>query len=67
MLQLRAVMDIIYVGELETYTVLTYHCASYSVWPSLLLILLYLALNAKTLDTSVVGVVFVNGSLFGEC
>ena len=59
-------MDIIYVGELETYTVLTYHCASYRVWSNLLLILLYLALNAKSLDISVLGVVFVNGSLFGE-
>ena len=29
------VVDIIYVGELEIYTILMYHCASYSVaWPT---------------------------------
>ena len=44
-------VDIIYVGELEIHTVLTYHCANYSVWPGSLLIVLYLALTAKTLDT----------------
>ena len=46
------VIDTIYVGELEIHRVLTYHCATYSVWPSPLLIVLYLVLTAKTLDTS---------------
>ena len=45
------IIDIIYVGELEIHTVLSYHCAIYSVWPNLLLIVLFLALNAKSLDT----------------
>ena len=32
------VIDVIYVGELEIYTILMYHCASYIVWLSPLLI-----------------------------
>ena len=46
-------IDSIYVGELETHTVLTNHCATYSAWPGPMLIVLYLALTAKTLDTFV--------------
>ena len=42
---------IIYVSELEILTVLTYHCAGYSVWPGPFLIVLYLALNAESLGT----------------
>ena len=47
------VIDPIYVDELEIYTVLTYHCATYSLWPGPLLIVLYLALNAKGVSTPV--------------
>ena len=43
------VIDIIYVGELEIHTTLTYHYVTYSVWPCPLLIVLYLAFTAKTL------------------
>ena len=43
-------IDFIFVGKLEITTVLAYHCATYSVWPGPLLIVLYLALNAKSLD-----------------
>ena len=42
------VTDIIYIGKLEIYTVLTYHCATYSVWPIPLVNILYLVLTAKT-------------------
>ena len=52
------VVDIIYVGELEIHTALTYHCATYSVWPGPLLIVLYLALTAKPLETSVIYICF---------
>ena len=45
------VIVIIYIGEIEIHTVLMYHCASYSVRPCPLLIVLYLALAAKILDT----------------
>ena len=45
------VVDTIYVGELETPLVLTYHCATCSVRPGPLFIALYLALNAEGLDT----------------
>ena len=38
-----------YVGVLEVHTELTYHYATYSVWPSPLLVALYLALAAKCL------------------
>ena len=48
------VIDVIYVGEREIHIVLTYHCAAYILWPGPLLIVLYLALSAKTLDTSLV-------------
>ena len=41
------VIDIIYVGELEIHTVLTYHCATSGPLP----IALYLALTAKNLGT----------------
>ena len=34
------VVDVIYAGELEIHPVLTHHCATYSVWPSPLLIAL---------------------------
>ena len=34
------VIGITYVGELEIHTVLTYHCATYSVWPGPLFIVL---------------------------
>ena len=44
------VIDIIHVGELEIHTALAYHWAFYSVWPGLLLIGLYLALIAKSLN-----------------
>ena len=37
--------------------VLTYHCATYSVWPSLLLIVLYLALTAKPFETPALDIV----------
>ena len=43
---------IIYVSELEIFTVITYHCATYSAWPGPFLTVLYLALNAKRLGTS---------------
>ena len=46
-------IDIIYIGELEIHTVLMYHCATYSVSSGSLLIVLYLALTAKSLDTPV--------------
>ena len=42
---------IIYVGELETHTVLMFHGVTDSVWPGSLFIVLYVALTAKTLDT----------------
>ena len=45
------VIDIIYVGELETHTVLMFHGVTDSVWPGSLFIVLYVALTAKTLDT----------------
>ena len=45
------VINITYVGEQEIHRVLTYHCATYSLWPRLLFIGLYLALSAKSLDT----------------
>ena len=45
------VIDIVYVDEIEIHTVLTYHCATYTVWPGPFLVVLYLALNAKSLDT----------------
>ena len=48
------VIDFIYVGELEMHTVVTYQCATYSVWPGPLLIVLYLALTAKTYETPAV-------------
>ena len=41
-----------WMGELEIHNVLS-HYAKYSVWPSPLLIVLYFALIAKTLDTPV--------------
>jgi len=44
-------IDIIYVGELEIHKALKYHYANYRVWPGPLLIVLYLALTAKTLGT----------------
>ena len=34
------VVDIIYAEELEIHTALTYHCATYNVWPGPLLIAL---------------------------
>ena len=43
------VIDIIYAGELEIHIVLTYHCATYSMWLGPLVIFLYLDLTAKTL------------------
>ena len=46
------VIDTICLGELEIHRVLAYHCAAYSVFPVPLLIVLYLALQAKILDTS---------------
>ena len=49
------VIDTIYVGELEIRTVLTYHCATYSVWLGQLLIVLYLTLTAKTLENAALG------------
>ena len=45
------VIDIIYAGEQEIYTVLTHHCATFSVWSGPLSTVLYLALTAKTLGT----------------
>ena len=45
------VIDIIYVGELEIHTILTYQCAKYCVWPGPLVVVPYLTLTAKTLDT----------------
>ena len=44
-------IDIIYVGELKVHAVLSYHYATYSVWPGPLLIVLYLALTSESLDT----------------
>ena len=44
------VIDIIYVGELEIPTVSMYHCASYSVLPGPLLIVLYKSLDTLILD-----------------
>ena len=32
-----SVIDIIFVGKLEVHTIVTYHCATYSVYPGLLL------------------------------
>ena len=46
-----SVSYIIDAGELEIHTVLTYHCATYSVRPGPLTVVLYLALTAKSLDT----------------
>ena len=46
------VIDTICLGELEIHRVLAYHCAAYSVFPVPLFIVLYLALQAKILDTS---------------
>ena len=43
-------IEIIYVVKLEIHTVLAYHCANYYAWLSLLLNVLFLVLNAKTLD-----------------
>ena len=43
-------IDITYVDELEFPTVLTYHCATASVWPSMLVIAQYFVLTVKTLD-----------------
>ena len=48
-------IDIIYASELEIDTVLTYHCATYIVWPDPLLIVLYLVLTAKILGTPDLG------------
>ena len=45
------VIDVIYVDELEIHAVLSYHCASYCVWPGPLLIVLYMTRTAKILDT----------------
>ena len=45
------VIEIIYVGELEILTILTYHYATFSVCPGPLLIALDLTLTVKTLDT----------------
>ena len=45
------VIGIAYLGELEIHAVLMYHCATYSVWPGQLHLVLYLALTAKTMDT----------------
>ena len=45
------VIDIMYLGELEIHTALTYHCTTYSAWPGPFLIVLYLVLNAKSLET----------------
>ena len=45
------VIDITYVDKLEIQTVFMYHCATYGAWPILLLIVLYLVLTAKSLDT----------------
>ena len=44
-------IDIIYLGVLEIRAVITYHCATYSMWPGPLLIVLYLGFAAKTLNT----------------
>ena len=44
-------IDIIYLGKLDIHTVLMYHSTTYDVWPGLLLIFLYLALNPKHLST----------------
>ena len=42
------VIEIRHVGELEIHTVLTYHCANYSVWSGPSLTVLYLVFTAKT-------------------
>ena len=44
------VIDTIYVGELEIYTVSTYHYSTYNVWPGPLLIVLYKSLDTPVLD-----------------
>ena len=46
------VIDIIYVGELEIHTVLTYHCTTFSLWPGPLPIVLHMGLTAKPSDTA---------------
>ena len=56
------VIDIIYESELEIHTLITYHCASYSVWHGSLLIVLYLALPAKSMDTPALYTVCSNSS-----
>ena len=48
------VMDITNIGEQEIQTVLTHHCATYSERPGPLLVALYLALTAGSLDTPIV-------------
>ena len=54
------VIDIIYIGKLEIHTVLSYHLATYSVWPGPLFIVLHLALTAKTFDAPGIDVKQVN-------
>ena len=54
------VIDIIYVGEPEIQIVLTNSYLTYRVWPGPLLIVLYLALSAKTLDTLALNVKLQN-------
>ena len=49
-------IDIIYTGKLEIHTVLTDHCGTYTVQLGPLVIVLYLGLKAKHLDTSVLDV-----------
>ena len=56
------VIDIIYEGELEINKLITYHCASFSVWAGSLRIVLYLALPAKSLETPALYTVCSNSS-----
>ena len=44
------VSDIIH-GDLEIHTVLLYHCATYSVWPGSVPVVLHMVFTAETLDT----------------